>query len=279
LQEPYRPADYWEKRFSGKLDISIVGHSGLGYVYNGWLYRARFRALSRALRKLNLDVHHKSLIEIGVGSGAYLPFWQSQGVASITGMDITAASITLLSQRFPAGAGAPRFRFVQGNICASVPPVEGEYDVAAAFDVLFHIVDSKDFEAAIANLARLTRPDGVAILSDGFCSNPWGPFYHEYHRTYDDYCEKLLLAGLEPFHLEPIFFSMTTTLCEPDTTHRRVASFTRATHRLVIRLAHQRRTEWANHLIGCCLYAVDGVLGRTASRGPSLKLLFARRRV
>jgi SAM-dependent methyltransferase len=276
VQEPYRPEAYWEKRFSEKLDISSVGHSGLGYIYNGWLYRGRFRALRRALRKLNLDVFRKSVIEIGVGSGAYLPFWESLGVASITGLDITAASTTLLSQRFPVN-GVPRFRFVQGDICAAVPPVEGERDIATAFDVLFHIVDPADFTRAIANLSRLTRPGGVAILSDGFCANPWGPFYHEYHRTYDDYCQELVQVGLEPFHLEPIFFTMTTTLCEPHTTYRRLASFTRATLQLVIKLAARRRTEWANHLIGSGLYAVDGILGRTGSNGPSLKLLFARR--
>jgi SAM-dependent methyltransferase len=288
VKEPYRPEAYWEERFSKKLDISIVGHSRLGYIYNGWLYRRRLHALRRALRKLNLDVRRKSVIEIGVGSGAYLPLWKSLGVASITGLDITAASVALLSQRFPPtgrcevenprkGNNVPEFRYVQGDICAAVPPLEGEQDVVTAFDVLFHIIDPADFTRAVANIARLTRPGGVVIISDGFCSNPWGPFYHEYHRTYDDYCRELVPAGLEPFHLEPIFFTMTTTLCEPDTTHRQLASFTGSALEFVIKLAARRRTEWVNHLIGCGLFAVDSILGRTDSTGPSLKLLFARR--
>jgi SAM-dependent methyltransferase len=271
VQEPYRPESYWEKRFSKKLDISIVGHSGLGYVYNNWLYKARFRAARRALRKLRLDVRQKSVLEIGVGSGAWLPFWLKMGAANVTGVDITAASVTLLSNRFP------QLRFEQGNICAAVPPVEGEWDIVTAFDVLFHVTDSADFARSIANVAKLTRSGGVAILSDGFCINPWGPFYHEYHRTYDGYCEELVRVGLQPFHLEPIFYTMTTTLCEPETAHRRLASFTRSAQQLVFRLAARRRTEWANHVVGCGLYAVDGILGRALNSGPSLKLLFARR--
>ena len=191
--------------------------------------------------------------------------------ANITGVDITAASVTLLSGRYP------QLRFEQGNICAAKPPIEGEWDFVTAFDVLFHLTDSTDFANAIANMARLTRPGGIAILSDGFCVNPWGPFYHEYHRTYDNYHAELVRVGLQPFHLEPIFYTMTTTLCEPETAHRRLASFTRLTQRLVSRLAARSSTQWTNHIVGGGLYAVDGLLGRTLATGPSLRLLFARR--
>ena len=34
----YDPKEYWEHRLSKKLDLTTVGHSGLGYVYNHWLY-------------------------------------------------------------------------------------------------------------------------------------------------------------------------------------------------------------------------------------------------
>jgi len=271
MREPYRPAVYWEKRFSTKLDISTVGHADLGHTYNEWLYRGRFRAMRRALHTLGLDMHHRSLLEIGVGSGAYLPLWQGLGITSITGMDITAASVSLLSNRYP------QYRFVQGDICADLPPIEGGYDFVTAIDMLFHITDDADFAKAIANISRLTRPGGVTILSDGFCSNPWGPFYHEYHRTQDHYHQELARVGLEPFHLEPIFFTMTTTLCEPENAHRRLAALSRSVLHLVSRLAAQRQTEWANHLIGYSLFVVDGILGRTINTGPSLKLLFARK--
>jgi SAM-dependent methyltransferase len=271
VREPYRPETYWESRFSDKLDVSIVGHAGLGYIYNAWLYRGRFRALRRALHAQELDVRQNSVIEIGVGSGAYLPFWQSLGVSSLTGLDITSASVALLSNRYP------QFRFAQGDIGRAAPPIEGAYDIVTAFDVLFHITDTADFANAIGNIATLTRPGGVAILSDGFCSNPWGPFYHEYHRTYRDYCQELERVGLEPFHLEPIFFTMSTTLCEPESKHRYLAAFVHSVLQLVIRLAARRHTEWANNLVGSGLFVMDGILGRTMATGPSLKYLFARR--
>jgi SAM-dependent methyltransferase len=270
MKEPYSPADYWEKRLSDRLDVSTVGHASLGPVYNGWLYRERFLALRRALRGLQVSAQGKAVLEVGAGSGAYIPVWEKLGAASYTGVDITSASVSRLSQRYP------RFCFLQADIGEPAPPDQGQYDIVTAFDVLFHIVDDAKFTNAIANLAAMVRPGGIAILSDGFCPNPWGPFYHEYHRSYSHYAGELRAAGLEPHYLAPIFFTMTTTLCEPER-HRRMNGLSQFVMKVAGKLAARRATEWGNHVVGWGAYAVDGVLGRISPSGPSLKLLFARK--
>src|SRR5574341_990234 len=86
----YQPQTYWENRLSpANLDVNVVGHSGLGLLYNRWMYRARFSALDRGLHRLKIQPLDKSIIDIGVGSGAYIPFWQATGAKNITGIDIT----------------------------------------------------------------------------------------------------------------------------------------------------------------------------------------------
>jgi len=271
LSSPYQPKDYWEQRFSRRLDIAVVGHSGLGRIYNQWLYRGRYRALRRSLCRLQLTVRGKSLLEVGVGSGAYIPFWKAAGVADLAGLDITAASVNLLRSRFPD------CEFEQADICSAELTVEREWDIVTAFDILFHVTDDDGFSVAVTNLSRMTRPGGWVILSDGFCSDPLGPFYHEYHRSRDHYLRELERAGLKPAHVEPIFFAMSTTMCDPGGKHRRLAALTGVMLGLVGRLAARRWTAWANHVIGCALYTVDGALGRVLDSGPSLKLLFARK--
>jgi SAM-dependent methyltransferase len=271
LQSPYQPKDYWEQRFSQKLDVSVVGHASLGRIYNEWLYRGRFRALRRALRTFKLLVHGKSLLDVGVGSGAYIPFWQRAGVADLAGLDITAASVNLLSGRFP------QCNFRQADICDPELALDRQWDIVTAFDVLFHITDDGGFSTAVSNLAKLTRPGGWVILSDGFCDNPLGPYYHEYHRARGHYVQELEAAGLHPLHFVPIFFTMTTTMCDPDGRNRRLAAFTGRMVGLVGRLAARRSTAWTTYGIGCALYATDGVLGAAGLAGPSLKLLFAQR--
>lgn len=269
MESNYDPRVYWEQRLSKEVDITTVGHQGLGYAYNKWLYRARHRAMDRALRTLKIDVLGKSVLELGVGSGAWIPFWQARDPARIVGVDITLASVDALAKQYP------HLNFLQGDICSSLLLVPGGgFDLVTAMDVLFHITDDNGFSNAILNVARLMKQGGWAIITDSFCTTPCGPFFHEHHRTYDHYVKELSAMSLTPVHLEPIFFLMTTTLC----TERRL--FDRATRmilRLVSKLAARRQTKWLNEPFGYSLYFLDGVLRRIVKSGPSFKILFARK--
>jgi SAM-dependent methyltransferase len=269
MNSKYEPRTYWEHRLTPALDITTVGHSGLGYVYNAWLYKARFRAMQRALDKLNLHISNKSVVELGVGSGAWIPFWSKFGPSQIVGIDITQTSVRALTKRYP------QCRFLQEDICSpSFRSQEDEFDIVTAFDVLFHITDDTSFSYAISNISKLVKSNGWVVVSDSFCPNPSGPYYHEYHRSYDHYLMELQSANLRPAYLEPIFFMMTTRLCGQS---RPLGALTTQTLRLVGRLSSRQRTEWINYLIGGSLYLLDGLLYRLVKTGSSLKLLFAQK--
>ena len=272
MKEQYNPQKYWEQRLSKKLDLTTVGQLGLG-IYNYWLYKARFRAMRRALRKLEIDVSGKSLIDVGVGSGAWIPFWREYKIHQIVGLDITSSSISTLKNQYPD------LSFFQRDICSKLAfAQEGNFDIVTAFDVLFHITDDTGFSNAILNISRLVKYGGLIIMSDSFCSRPWGPFYHEYHRTFDDYLKEFGLVGLKPLYLEPIFIIMTTIICESDNAYERMmAGFTRVTLRLIGILSSYPVTEWMNHPIGCSLYLMDGLLRRITKTGLSLKILIAQK--
>jgi SAM-dependent methyltransferase len=269
----YRPQAYWEERLSSRLDLTTVGHAGLGYTYNSWLYRGRFRALGRALRAMHLDVRAKAVLEVGVGSGAYIPFWLSLGVASFTGLDITSASVRTLHERYPS------LVFTQADIGAPLPadlPHEllGQTDFVTAFDVLFHVTDDVAFSQAIGNLAQLVRPDGWVLISDGFADRSPGPAYHQHHRSLSHYQAELEQHGLAVAHLEPVFYTMTTTFAPR-------MGLSRATEiilRVVRKLAARSVTEPANQALGMATYALDGLLCRSGTRGPSLNVLMATRK-
>lgn len=273
MNREYHPATYWEQRLSKELGLSTVGHIGLGYVYNNWLYKARYRALRRGIRALDLKCKGKSLLDVGVGSGGWIPFWQDLGFANLVGLDITSASVAALQKQYP------QFKFVKGDICErfSLASIEA-FDFVTGLDVLFHITDDTAFSNSISRISDLVKPSGWVIISDSFCGNPWGPIYHEYHRTWDHYLRELHKVDLEPIHFESIFFTMTTTICACDVLYGRLLSqFTARMLRLVSILASRQQTEWINHLIGSFLYIADGVLCRLSGTGPSLKILFARK--
>jgi 2-polyprenyl-3-methyl-5-hydroxy-6-metoxy-1,4-benzoquinol methylase len=273
MKEKYDSEAYWEQRLSNKLDLTTVGQMGLGYVYNSWLYRARFHTMHRALRKLNLNISSKSLIEVGVGSGAWIPYWQKHNISKIVGLDITSASVCALVNRYP------EYRFIKADICSTTKiPSEETFDIVTALDVLFHITNDSDFSNGILNLSKLVKRGGWLILSDSFCKESWGPFYHEYHRTYDTYLREFNSVCLKPIHIEPIFYTMTTNICNSDSRYQRfISQFTKAMLNIVSRLSSQPQTEWMNHLIGCSMYLIDRILYRIEKTGFSLKLLFVQK--
>lgn len=264
----YDPKSYWEKRLSKRLDLTSVGHAGLGSVYNSWLYKARFRMLRRTLHTLRISATDTSVVELGVGSGAWVPFWQSYKPASLTGVDITSASVETLAARYP------QYEFVQGDLGIPLLLAQQQFDIVTAFDVLFHIVDDTSFSQAINNIGMLAKPNGWIIIGDSFCSQPWGPYYHEYHRSYSHYARELQLAGLSPVYTQPVFFTMTTTLCYNSSY---LDKFTRLLLVSISKLAKRRFLEKFNHLPGLSLYLLDSLLARICKDGPSLKFLIARK--
>lgn len=269
----YDPKEYWEHRFSKNLDLTTVGHSGLGYVYNYWLYKARFSAMNRALRKLNLDVSGRSLLDTGVGSGAWIPFWQKCSVSKIMGIDITSTSVNTLKNKYP------QFKFIQENICRELSfNKDDKFDIVTVFDVLFHITNDIDFNKAIKNISKRIKNKGWILICDSFCNTSWGSSYHEHHRSFDDYAKILNMSGLDIIHIEPIFITMTTTICDSNFCYKFLLDrLTQVTLGLVAKLSARKETEWLNHLIGCSLYLLDVTLCQIISTGPSLKILFAQK--
>jgi hypothetical protein len=270
----YQPQTYWESRLSSaNLDVDLVGHSGLGLTYNRWLYRARFSALRRGFKRMDIQPRGSSIVDIGVGSGAYIPFWQANGTENIVGLDITNSSVRALQNKYPS------LRFHQLDIANELSAIKFEtFDIVTAFDVLFHIVDDELFSKAIGNIASLAKRGSWIILSDGFCKQPWGPAFHEYHRSRYQFLVELNQNRLELVHQEPIFFTMTTALCSQETPSFRILrAFTAITQRIVRRMARDGRTEWANHAIGAPLYLLDKWIGTLSKKGPSLKYWFCRK--
>jgi len=269
----YDPKTYWGERLSKRLDISSVGQLGLGY-YNYWLYKARFRAMHRALEKHRIDISGKSLIDIGVGSGAWIPFWQKCGVSKIVGNDITSVSVSALQKKYP------QLEFFEGDIGSELFDFRKEaFDIVTAFDLLFHITDDKSFHNAVFNLSKLAKDYAWVLITDSFGSSSYGPFHHEYHRTYEHYLNELKYAGLQPIHLEPIFFAMTTALNASDIKLGQLFSkFVKVMLRIVALIASTRHFAGLNHLMGFFLYVLDSILYRIMRTGPSLKILFTCKR-
>lgn len=193
--------DYWEA-LHGKHQgwLSAVGYAGLGEGFNRESYRRlRVPAVRRLLWRHR--VKPRSLLEAGVGVGAYAGLWQELGVVEWVGVDISSVAVTDLRTRFPQA------ELHVADITNPGPILEDKtFDLVAAIDVLYHIVEDRGFERALQWLANRARSGGFLIVSDVFTDSPWGRrFPHVKRRPLRAYEEILGPFGLRLVDREPVF--------------------------------------------------------------------------
>ncbi len=196
------PSAYWESRLQQRFTLRGVGHTMLGPAYNAYLYKVRLERLKRAMEATNCQFKNRTVLEIGCGTGVYTQVCHDASVKAYTGVDITAVSVQNLAKRYPT------FHFIQADLSDKQFTIPGQVDVILIADVLFHIVDDKRFDNAIANLVRSLKPGGHLILSDLLSLQTAESSTHYRGRSFTEYQNKLDEYGMEVKHLEPIFATL-----------------------------------------------------------------------
>jgi SAM-dependent methyltransferase len=193
--------DYWDSLHGEHPgEFTAVGYAGLGEGFNREAYRhLRLPALRRLL--LRNRVTPRALLEAGVGIGAYACLWRELGVEEWVGVDISPRAVAYLRTRFPDR----EFHVV--DLARPEGALEGRcFDLVAAIDVLYHILDDVQFEAALAWLASRVGEHGYLVVSDVFTDSPWGRrFAHVRRRPMEAYLQILEPCGLRPVDREPVF--------------------------------------------------------------------------
>ncbi|MGA9532634.1 MAG: class I SAM-dependent methyltransferase [Anaerolineales bacterium] len=197
--------EYWERRLGTDFDFRGVGISALGRGYNQWLYQVRAIAFDRVIRWLQLDWPRVDVLDIGSGTGFYIKQWNRLGVHSVTGTDITQIAVDTLRTQFASG------NIEQLDITTpSLPDAvrQRSYDVASAFDVLFHIKDDDDYTRALQNIHTILAPKGYLLYSDTFPRKIGEHRKTLVHRTLDEVTDHLQAAGFRIIGSFPMFLVM-----------------------------------------------------------------------
>jgi SAM-dependent methyltransferase len=98
------------------------------------------------------------VIELGVGTGR-LAFPMAAAGLQVTGIDTSAAMLSVLTARAPAGA----VQVVHGDMVTELP--DGPFDVAlAAYNTLFNLFDEGSQTACFAAVASRLVPGGAFVV-------------------------------------------------------------------------------------------------------------------
>ena len=275
---PEKPAyendRYWTQRLEREFTLAGVGHAGVGLAFNRWAYRVRRKVLLRALEAHGVAVAGARILELGFGTGFYLDLWREMNAAHVTGFDITEIAVNAARERF----GSTGWSFAKADIGAPLPlgAAAGACDFATAFDVLFHIVEDKSWNAALDNIVSALKPGGHAVIFDKYQAVE-NAISHVRRRTLDTYQEALARRGMKVLEVRPIFFLMNSPT---DLSGLSKFAF-KASWSLVktpYKLGkHVGVGEALGGAMGAGLYIPELMLSKIFSSGPSTKLLLARK--
>jgi SAM-dependent methyltransferase len=196
VSEGYDPAQYWSARLEGTQGLRGTGHWLYSERYNRWLYRRKGSALRRALAGIPASIH---ALDVGSGTGWVVEQLLALGT-TVEGCDIATPAVEDLRRRYP---DVTFFELTLG--VDSVPRPDEVYDAITAMDVLYHVTDETQWEAAVAELARVLRPGGRLVITDTFGSSDVHPAAHVRFRSMDRWLDRAAALGLEVHATGPLY--------------------------------------------------------------------------
>ncbi len=264
----FDPQDYWKKRFSNRLDLSVTGSIGMGTAYNDWLYRTFASALNVLLRKsqIRLD-ENMSVLDAGAGAGFLEGFCKNRGVKNLTGIDFVPASVSQLKERFPD------YTFFSGDLTKPLDPLIEPADLTFCISVLYHVLSPEGLEQAIQNLKNATKPGGFIIIADDFLPKPY-PYEggHQRHWSKPEFEEIFGKHKITPLRYQPIFFTLNVPM--------RLCSSKMWGWYLTLWSKFRQKVSGSDrraNLICPFLYTVDALLQELSPTGPGSHYLLCQR--
>jgi len=129
-------------------------------------HRARYRWAARL-------VDGKAVLDCACGTGYGLEMYAAAGATALTGVDVDAEAVELSK-----GRNGDAARIIQGDI-GKLPLDDDSFDVVTCFETIEHVEDAA---AAIAELHRVLKPDGILVISS---PNPDVYVGHNEHHVHE----------------------------------------------------------------------------------------------
>ncbi len=143
---------YWDG-LAARWDAVLT--DGAAFVNHQESFRRFHWFLKRTLKIGNRTKSYR-LLDLGCGTGeASWPLWKR--VASVTFLDRSPAMLRAARNKYPKGI------FVRGD-AASLPFLDGEFDVIVSRGALLSQLEPERVQAALEHLWRILRPQGVILF-------------------------------------------------------------------------------------------------------------------
>ena len=271
----YSQSEYWQNLHS-RTDLSAVGQSALPGDINTWIYRAKARNLKRFARRHGLVAKRGGrMLEVGVGTGYWVPMWKRLGY-KVDGCDLIQAAVDRVQRSHPDGT------FWQADVSSpeGILPRGGHqdnqgYDLVTATEVLLHVTKDDDFLRALGNVAAAVKPGGFLLLVEPALTikkkhKPYDPKLSSRARVLRSYRKPLRGLGMTFVTVEA------TTVLAGNPIEYSSKRKGNLYWKWWLAVSSTKKHPARARFIGPAMYALDGILMRT-HEAPTSKILLFRR--
>jgi SAM-dependent methyltransferase len=147
---------YWDQRHANRDDLRSGGDIGLDYAANRAFYLRRVGMLLELISAHLPLVEPVFALDAGCGKGYFSGQLEECGIR-VVGVDASATAIDYC-----------RANNEGVYVCSRLDRFESPdmFDCVYSIDVFFHILDDAVWAGSVANLASLTRPGGLLLITD-----------------------------------------------------------------------------------------------------------------
>jgi SAM-dependent methyltransferase len=188
---------YWQRvHAQTDDDLLAVCHPDKPRYYNLYANRVQTFAISTYLKREQIDLRGKRLLDVGCGRGRWLHFYRSRFNAASVGIDLARDAVESCRRK--------GFDAYQASATA-LPFASASFDALNCVTVLLHI----PYEAkadAVNEIARVLKPGGRAILLESTYKADPSP--HVYGLGLDDWREMFGRTGLRLVHQSGHYFNL-----------------------------------------------------------------------
>jgi SAM-dependent methyltransferase len=196
LLETEEALAYWDQRHANRDELRSGGDIGLDFAANQAFYLRRLGMLLEHIEEFLPLVEPVFALDAGCGKGYFAGQLEQCGVR-VVGIDASEAAIEVC-RRDHAGV------FVHSRLDTFESP--DLFDCVYSIDVFFHILDDAVWAASIANLASLTAPGGVLLVTDHDAPRRRQLGNYIVHRPATEYRAVVEPYGFEYRHFRPYAF-------------------------------------------------------------------------
>lgn len=187
---------YWKDRHKQEYGfLSSVGQRTYSNRANFYIYKLVKEQYRKVIKRINLPIGSK-ILDAGCGTGIFTEFLLSKGFV-VDAVDISPNALIYLKKKNPTVK----------TICKplSLLSDDKQYDVVHCFDVLYHILDDKEFELTLTKFSKLAKK--YIILHERFLNKkPLIISKHIKFRPYNQLKMNLKKLGFEEYMSLPTHF-------------------------------------------------------------------------